>query len=306
MTHWTLADIPTQTGRSSVVTGTGGIGFETALALARAGGDVILAGRNPAKGADAIAQIRGAVPTAKIRFEELDLASLTSVKAFADRLAGDRTSLDLLVANAGIMMPPTRRTTTDGFELQFGTNHLGHFALAGALLPLLRKGAGPRVVSLSSIAHRGGKIWFDDLQSERSYKPWRSYSQSKLAVLMFALELQRRSDAGGWGLISNAAHPGYARTELVANGPGTAGAKGLAIRALAALFSHPADIGVLPILYAATSPDAKAGGYYGPDGFRELKGWPTSVEIRPQALDHVAAARLWEQSDVLTGRVFPA
>src|SRR5665213_90470 len=220
MTGWTEADIPLQAGRSVVVTGTGGLGYETARALAGAGAEVILAGRNPAKGAASLAQILALHPKARITFELLDLGSLASVAILAERLTATRRSLDLLVNNAGVMTPPDRRTTADGFELQFGTNYLGHFALTSHLLPLLRQGNKPRVVTVSSGAHHTGAINFDDLQWTRRYRPWLAYSQSKLANLMFALELQRRSDAGGWGLMSNAAHPGYARTELIPNGPG--------------------------------------------------------------------------------------
>ena len=218
MVDWTFSDIPSQRGRRAIVTGTGGLGYETALALVRAGGDVILAGRNLEKGAESVSRIKVEVPAARIAFEQLDLASLASVEDFAGPMLMQHTPLDLLVNNAGVMTPPSRQTTSDGFELQFGTNYLGHFALTGRLLPILN-GRGPRVVNLSSLAHRGGAIHFDDLQWERSYRPWAAYGQSKLAMLMFAFELQRRSDAAGWGLMSNAAHPGYARTELIANGP---------------------------------------------------------------------------------------
>ena len=257
MTNWNTTNIPPQQGRSAIVTGTGGLGYETALALARAGGDVVLAGRSAAKGMASVAQIQAAAPGARIVFEQLDLASLASVAAFSDRILGTRASLDLLVNNAGVMTPPTRQTTSDGFELQFGTNYLGHFALTARLLPLLQQGHAPRIVNLSSLAHRSGAIQFDDLQWERSYKPWASYAQSKLAMLMFALELQRRSDAAGWGLMSNAAHPGYARTELIANGPGKDAFLSKINVLIQPLISHSAADGALPTLFAATSPDAK-------------------------------------------------
>ena len=208
---WTLEDMPSQKGRTIVVTGTGGLGFEDAVALARAGGDVIIAGRNPAKGAEAIRRIRQDVPNASVTFEAIDLGDLGSIAAFSQRLKGERDHIDVLINNAGVMTPPTRKTTVDGFELQFGTNYLGHFALTAQLLPLLMRGEAPRVVTLSSVAVRGGNaaINFSDLQAEHDYKPMPVYSQSKLACLMFALELQRRSKSAGWGITSIAAHPGH-------------------------------------------------------------------------------------------------
>ena len=304
MAPWTITDIPSQTGRSAVVTGTGGLGFETALALARADAEVILAGRDPARGAASVARIRAQVPEANIRFAELDLASLASVAAFAKRLAAEHGSLDLLVNNAGVMMPPRRRTTADGFELQFGTNYLGHFALTGQLLPLLRAARAPRVVQVSSIAHRGAQIRFEDLQWERNYRPWPSYGQSKLAMLIFALELQRNSDAGGWGLMSLAAHPGIARTELVANGPGLNAVSKVLYGLVAPLISQSAAAGALPLLFAATATQAVASGYYGPSGLRELKGRVGPARIMPQASDTKTAARLWRLSEQLTGVTF--
>ena len=207
MNQWSLAQIPPQRGRLAVITGaTGGLGYETALALAGAGAEVLVTGRNAEKGRIAIERIKRAVPSANARFESLDLASLASIRAFAASMTANGQPLDLLVNNAGVMDLPTRRLTEDGFEMQFGTNHLSHFALTGLLLPLLRKAQAPRVVNVSSLAHRGGKIDFDNLQGERKYRPWAAYEQSKLANLLFTFELQRRSDAHGWGLMSNAAH----------------------------------------------------------------------------------------------------
>lgn len=200
MTKWTQADIPGQHGRTAIVTGTGGLGFEDALALARAGAFVVIAGRSDAKGAEALQMIRKAVPAAQIRFERLDLASLASIAAFAARIAEQHEAIDILINNAGVMVPPHRKVTLEGFELQFGTNYLGHFALTAHLLPLLRKDA--RIIALSSVAARAGVIDFDNLNSTRGYAAMRAYSQSKLACLMFALELQRRSDALGWGIRS--------------------------------------------------------------------------------------------------------
>src|SRR6202165_5251207 len=212
--------IPSQLGRTAVVTGaTGGLGYETALALAKAGSEVILTGRDDRKGQSAIEKISREVTGAKVSYEHLDLASLAAVADFTQRMHV-RQSLDLLINNAGVMALPRRQTTADGFEMQFGTNYLGHFALTARLMPLLRRSSRPRVVSVSSLAHRTGFIDFGDLQGARAYSPWKAYGQSKLTCLIFALELQRRSDAGGWNLTSNAAHPGFSRTNLFASGPG--------------------------------------------------------------------------------------
>ena len=305
MTGWTSADIPPQHGRTAVITGaTGGLGYETALALAGAGASVVLTGRNEAKGKRALGDIRGKFPDAKITYEDLDVAKLGSIAGFVERFASAHASLDLLVNNAGVMSLPKRQETADGFEMQLGTNYLGHYALTARLLPLLRRGAHPRVVNLSSLAHRSGVINFSDLQGKRSYSPWRAYCQSKLAMLMFALELQRRSDAGGWGLMSNAAHPGYARTDLIPNGPGASGLLWRISTLLQPFISHSAADGALPTLFAATSPQAEPAGYYGPNWFYELKGSPAPAKIMPQAKDHAAAARLWEVSAVLTGVSF--
>jgi NAD(P)-dependent dehydrogenase (short-subunit alcohol dehydrogenase family) len=301
---WSLRDIPSQAGRLSVVTGVGGLGYETALALARAGGHVILAGRNPTRGNASLTAIKTQFPAATVQFEILDLASLHSVASFADRVAAQHDRLDLLVNNAGIMTPPERKLTADGFELQFGTNYLGHFALTGRLLSLLCHGHDARVVSLSSVAHRGGKIHFDDLQWTHGYKSWPAYQQSKLAMLMFALELQRRSDSNGWQLKSMAAHPGFARTELIANGPAASSWFSRLGRLMAPLISQSPAEGALPTLFDATAPDAANGAYYGPTGFQEMKGPPGLAQIKPQAQDEAVAARLWQVSEQLTGRHF--
>ena len=305
MTDWSTADIPPLNGKTAVITGaTGGLGYETALALAGAGANVVLTGRNEAKGRDALQNIRRQFPNAEIAYETLDLANLASVAEFASRYAAAHTSLDLLVNNAGVMALPQRQVTSDGFEMQLGTNYLGHYALTAHLLPLLRQGHQPRVVNLSSLAHRSGAINFGDLQSARSYSSWKAYCQSKLAMLMFALELQRRSDAGGWGLMSNAAHPGFARTDLIANGPGANSLMSQLGRFVQPLISQSAAEGALPTLFAATSPDAKPAGYYGPNGFYEMKGPPVLAKIMPQAKDATAAARLWDVSAALTGVSF--
>lgn len=304
--HWTSEDIPDLTGKLAIVTGaTGGLGLETTLALAGKGAEVVLADRNPAKGAGALAVIRKAVPHALIRFEPVDLADLSSVNAFADRILAAGRPVDILINNAGVMALPIRQTTVDGHEMQFGTNYLSHFALTARLLPLLKAGRA-RVVQLASIAHKGGRIRLDDLNHSQGYRPWPVYQQSKLAMLMFAIELQRRSDAEGWGLTSVAAHPGFARTDLIANGPAQGGGSlfGAVTRLLERLVSHSAAEGALPILMAATKPDVTPGGYYGPQGFMDLKGPPGRAAVRPQALDRAVATQLWARSEALTGAAF--
>jgi len=283
-----------------VVTGTGGLGLQTSHELARAGARVIVAGRNRHKGDAAVAEIRRGNAAADVRFEPLDLASLVSIQAFADRLSASVDRIDLLVNNAAVMTPPTRQLTSDGFELQLGTNHLGHFALTARLLALLRAGRAARVISVSSVAARSGRLNFDDLQSERRYRPMEAYGQSKLACLMFALELQRRSDDAGWGLTSIAAHPGIARTDLLPNGAGPSSPQALVRRFLWFLF-QPVAQGALPTLFAATAREARGGGYYGPDRLSETRGHPTVARMPAQALDRDAAARLWIESARLTG-----
>jgi NAD(P)-dependent dehydrogenase (short-subunit alcohol dehydrogenase family) len=295
-------EIPSQLGRSAVITGaTGGLGYETALALAKAGAEVILTGRDDRKGQSAIEKISREMPGAKTSYESVDLASLQSIADFAERMQS-WASLDILINNAGVMALPRRQTTADGFETQFGTNYLGHFALTARLMPLLRRASAPRVVNISSLAHRTGSIDFDDLQGARVYSPWKAYGQSKLAMLIFALELQRRSDASGWNLTSNAAHPGFARTNLFASGPG--GLVSLASGFAAPFFSHSAADGARPILFAATSPRAKPGAYYGPGGIGELRGAPAAALIMPQARNPGTAAKLWDVSEKLTSTSF--
>jgi NAD(P)-dependent dehydrogenase (short-subunit alcohol dehydrogenase family) len=305
MDKWTAANIPPQAGRTAIVTGTGGLGYEDALALARSGADVIIAGRSAKKGADAVGKIRAELPGAKVRFEQIDLASLKSVAAFAARIAGQQDSVDLLINNAGVMVPPTRQVTEDGFELQFGTNYLGHFALTAHLAPLLRRGNDARVVSLSSVAARSGHIHFEGLQFERNYNAMVAYGQSKIACLMFARELQRRSTAGQWGFKSIAAHPGVSRTDLLHNAPGKGSVQGMARTYLWFLF-QPVAQGALPTLYAATAPEAQGGGYYGPRNLSETRGLPWPSRVPPQALDEAVSKRLWTVSEELTGAAFPA
>lgn len=298
MTPWTVSDIPSQIGRSAIVTGTGGLGFETALALATSGCEVILAGRNPDKGAAAIAAIRRKVPNASLHFELLDLANFGSIRAFGERISARRDSLNLLINNAGVMVPPQRQSTVDGFELQLGTNYLGHFLLTQQILPLLRNGKTPRVVTLSSIAARNGQINFDDINAQASYNPMRVYSQSKLACLMFAVELQRKSEINHWGISSIAAHPGISRTDLLHNAPGRRSFIGITRSALWFLF-QPAAQGALSTLFAATSQSAKPGGYYGPDKLGETRGFPTEAMMPPHAMDIHASERLWNVSEEL-------
>lgn len=305
MTRWTAADIPPQTGKTALVTGSAGLGFETARELARAGAQVIVASRNPETGAEAIARIKAEIPSAVLRFEAVDLASLASVAALAARLRAQTDVLDLLVNNAGVMTPPRRMETADGFELQFGTNHLAHFALTALLLPLLVNAGQARVVTLSSIAARGGKIDFADLQ-QTDYRPMPAYSQSKLACLMFGLELQRRSLAEGWGLTSIPVHPGISRTGLLYNTPGGASGVRRMMRAMLWFLFQPVPQGALPSLFAATAPQARGGVYYGPDGRAELSGFPAEARLPAPALDEAACRRLWEISEALTGVPFEA
>jgi NAD(P)-dependent dehydrogenase (short-subunit alcohol dehydrogenase family) len=302
---FTVHDIPDQTGRLAVITGaTGGLGYETALALAGAQATVVLTGRNSQKGTDALARIRAIHPHADISYETLDLGSLASVEDFARRFSAAHDRLDILVNNAGVMMPPSRQTTADGFELQFETNYLGHFALTARLVPLL-SAAHARVVTLSSIMARRGKIHFDDLQLAKGYAPQAAYGQSKLACLMFARELQLRSDAAGLGISSLGAHPGISSTNLIENGMGQ-GSIAARLKPVTGMFFQSPAAGALPTLYAATSPDARPGGYYGPDGFMEMRGAPTAANVPAQAKHAAQSARLWTVSENLAGVSFPS
>jgi NAD(P)-dependent dehydrogenase (short-subunit alcohol dehydrogenase family) len=302
---WTSRDIPDQSGRRAVVTGaTSGLGFETALELARHGASVTLAVRDAARGSAAAGAIRDRSPGAAVAVGRLDLADLSSVRAFA---AGWKGSLDVLVNNAGVMALP-HGLTADGFEMQLGTNHLGHFALTGLLLPALLAGRHARVVTVSSTAHRTGAIDLDDLQGERRYGRWDAYGRSKLANLLFAFELQRRIDAAGLDLRSVAAHPGYAATNLQAAGPRMEG-RALRQAFFAAgnlLLGQPAARGALPQLYAATAEDVRGGEYFGPRGPLESRGSPTRVRASARANDPELAKRLWEISEELTGVTYEA
>jgi NAD(P)-dependent dehydrogenase (short-subunit alcohol dehydrogenase family) len=298
--EWTAADVPSLQGLAALVTGgngypvedRSGLGFHNALELARAGAEVTIASRNQERGAEAVRRIRADVPGASIRFETLDLANLASVAGFAERMRASRTSLDLLVNNAADGGQAVRQVSADGFERVLATNTIGHFALTARLLPLLRAAHAPRVVWVSSLRAATGAINFDDLQAAREYDYGAAYSSSKLANLMLAFEMQRRSRAEGWGISSIAAHPGVARTNLIPDGPGPDSTEGRNHRYMPFLY-QPGAQGALPTLYAATSPQAEPGAYYGPAGFMELSGLPAWAGIPEQAEDQQVAARLW-------------
>jgi NAD(P)-dependent dehydrogenase (short-subunit alcohol dehydrogenase family) len=304
MSGWQASDIPDQSGRTAVVTGSNsGIGLIAARELARAGAAVTLACRDTGKGKSAAESIRSEVPGARVDVASLDLSDLSSVRAFADSYGP--AGLDLLINNAGVMATP-RRLTADGFELQLGTNHLGHFALTGLLLERLKAGSGPRVVTVSSTAHRTGRIDFDDLQGERRYMRWTAYGQSKLANLLFAFELDRRLRGAGTGLRSMAAHPGYAATNLQSAGPSVGGGIFAALNTSVMwvsnrLIAQSAEDGALPTLYAATFPDLPGGTFVGPGGFMEQRGAPKPVSSSRASQDIDDARRLWAVSEELTG-----
>jgi NAD(P)-dependent dehydrogenase (short-subunit alcohol dehydrogenase family) len=301
--------VPDQTGRLAVVTGANsGTGKEAAKRLAAAGARVVMAVRTPAKGEAARAEILAAHPRADLEVRRVDLADLGSVREFAERLAADGTPLDLLLNNAGVMTPPTRMTTTDGFELQFGSNYLGPFALTMRLLPLLLAAPAPRVVTMSSGMANMGRIHFDDLQWERRYRSVGAYAQSKLADLLMARQLAAVATQRGWRLMSNAAHPGYTRTNLQTAGAslGRDKPRRSVIVAVPFLPSQAPEQGAEPMLYAATSPDAVNGGYYGPSRFMELVGPTTTARLNRRMRDDATAARLWAESERLTGTALAA
>jgi NAD(P)-dependent dehydrogenase (short-subunit alcohol dehydrogenase family) len=301
--RWTADDVPELAGRTFIVTGgNSGLGYETARSLARKRARVVLACRDPAKAKTAVDAIALESPAARVEAMELDLASLASVRSFAEAFAARGEALHGLINNAGVMALPRRRTA-DGFEMQLGTNHLGHFALTGLLLERLLATQGARVVAVSSSAHRPGRIAFDDLHGERRYGKWRAYAQSKLANLLFAYELQRRLAHAGSAVISVACHPGYAATNLQAAGPRMEGARWMEriMRLGNALLSQDAAMGALPTLYAATAADVRGGEFFGPDGFGEMTGYPRRVASSARSHDPAAAAKLWEVSEALTG-----
>jgi NAD(P)-dependent dehydrogenase (short-subunit alcohol dehydrogenase family) len=303
---WTAQDIPDLERRDAVVTGANsGLGFQIALELARHRARVVLAVRDTAKGDEAARRIREEVPGAELETARLDLADLASVREFAAWYRGSRDTLDLLVNNAGVMALP-RRETKDGFEMQFGTNHLGHFALTGLLLPALLGAEGPaRVVTMSSGAHQMGRFDFDDLQRERRYQRWMAYGQSKLANLLFAFEMARRAAIAGRDdeLTSVAAHPGYAATNLQSQGARMEGSKlkGALASLGNKLFAQSDAQGALPALYAATMPDVIGGEYFGPDGRSGSRGYPTRAGTAKKARDPELMTKLWEASERLTG-----
>lgn len=303
MGDWTVADIPDQRGRTAVVTGANsGIGYWAALALARRGAVTVLACRDVGKGKQAAARIEAAAPEAEIRVVALDLASLASVHDAAEQITARCDRLDLLINNAGLMMPPAG-TTADGFELQFGTNHLGHFALTGALLPRMLSVDGSRVVTVSSNVHRTGRVDVTDLNwQRRRYRRMASYAQSKLANLMFTYELQRRLVAAGAATAALAAHPGTSTTQLTRHFPGVLHSLN---QVFGGLYGQSAEMGALPTLRAASDPAARGGEYYGPGGLMQMMGHPKRVESVRRSHDTAVQQRLWQESTRLTGVTFP-
>lgn len=305
MPGWTKTDIPDLTGTRAIVTGaSSGIGAVAAEALAGKGADVILAVRDTAKGDSVATAIRRRHPSAQLKTMELDLADLGKVRAFAEAITADGRPVDILLNNAGLGMQRQRAVTRDGFERQFGTNHLGHFALTGLLFPALLRAAAPRVVSIASLAHWRGRIDFNDPQGEARYDGGKAYNQSKLANIMFALELDRRVRAAGLPLKSVAAHPGVASTGFISATLFPAYQQVIA-NAAVRLIGQDAEAGALPGLYAATMPDVEGGQYWGPDGRFELRGGPRPARLAPQAKDRTAWTRLWTLSAALTGVTFP-
>jgi NAD(P)-dependent dehydrogenase (short-subunit alcohol dehydrogenase family) len=300
---WTARDVPDQRGRTAIVTGANsGIGLEAVKVLAAAGAHVVMACRDAQRAAEAADEVRTADPAASLELLPLDLASLSSVRDFARAFGARHPRLDLLINNAGVMAIP-RRTTADGFEMQLGTNHLGHFALTGLLLEPLLAAPGARVVTVSSTAHRAGRMNFDDLHGERRYQRWLAYGQSKLANLLFGFELARRLESARRGVVSAACHPGYSATNLQFVGARMDGSRTweLVMTAANRVLSQPADMGALPTLYAATAPGVAGGQYFGPDRLFETWGHPTQVRSSKASRDLDSARRLWEVSEALTG-----
>lgn len=302
---WSLADMPSQKGRVALITGgTSGMGFEDAKALAAAGAKVVIAARNPQRGREAVENIKKETPDAEVQFEAMDLADHSSVTALVKRLNESLPKLDILINNAAIMAIPERGENNAGLESQFAINYAGHFTLTAELLPLLRKSNSPRVVTLGSVAANRGNINFDDLQAKTAYNPYITYAQSKLACVIFAIELQRRSEANNWGITSIAAHPGISVTELVERGPGFDSEQGKQWLAMKDKLQTAAQ-GAIPTLYAATASEAKGGAYYGPTGPNETSG-PLGLATLPAAAsDKEIAARLWTITEQLTGVSFP-
>jgi NAD(P)-dependent dehydrogenase (short-subunit alcohol dehydrogenase family) len=297
---WTAKNIPNLEGRVAVVTGANsGVGLVTSTELARAGAHVIMAGRSLDKVREALKTITKDQPDAQLSARQLDLASLDSIAAFANGLAEEGVVVDILINNAGVMAIPERRTTADGFELTVGTNHLGHFALTGRLLPLLLQSPSPRVVAVSAQVSRGRNIDMDDLQSDERYRPMESYSKSKLGNVLFAVELQRRARQAGSNLTSVAVHPGTSMTGLQQHG--SRASQAIANVILERFLGHPVEEAALPSLYAATAETVVPGGFYAPTGRFELRGAPGLVKLPPAAQDLTAASKLWDTSESLTG-----
>ena len=300
---WLDQNIPDLSNTVAVITGANsGIGYETARMLAQKGAHVTLAVRNTAKGGKAAREIRSVAPQADVEVMALDLADLASVRQFAATFAANHDRLDLLINNAGVMAIPYQKTK-DGFEMQFGTNHLGHFALTGLLLPVLQNTPGSRVVTVSSGMHRFGEMNFANLNAEQGYKKWGAYSQSKLANLLFAYELQRRLAPAGSDLISVAAHPGYAATNLQYGGSdrNDTSMQARAMNVLNKVVAQSAEMGALPTVYAAASPAVQGGDYIGPKGLAEQRGWPKKTQSNGRSHDVDAATQLWAVSEELTG-----
>ena len=299
--RWTVADMPSQAGKIAVVTGgNSGLGYETVLALAGKGAQVVLACRNLDKGTQARAQVLAQVPQATIEVMALDLSSLASIRVFAEAYRARYDKLDLLINNAGVMAPP-RQETADGFELQFGTNHLGHFALTGLLLDRIARTPGSRIVNVTSGAQHMGKINFADLQSEQSYSRYGAYSQSKLANVLFTFELQRRLEAAGIEAISTTAHPGLSATNLNTVSISESGLERILYGLMMPLIAQSQTQGALPQLYAATMPDVKGGDHFAPNGLMEIRGYPKRKSAAKAAYNEAEAKRLWQVSESLTG-----
>ncbi len=300
---WSVDHLPDMTGRVVIVTGANsGLGLETTRGLAARGAHVVMACRDADKTRDAITAIRATDDCAKLEFLQLDLANLMSVRNFAQQFSMRHQRLDILCNNAGVMALPLRRTE-DGFEMQIGTNHLGHFALTGLLIDRIRETSGARVVNVSSLFHKYGKIRFDDLNWQRGYSRWPAYGQSKLANLLFTYELQRRFDRAGIDALSVASHPGYSATNLQFAGPRMENSilGKLVMRVSNALVAQPPEMGALPSLYAAGAADVDGGDFIGPDGRGEWRGYPTKVRSSRASHDEVAAGKLWRLSEELTG-----
>jgi NAD(P)-dependent dehydrogenase (short-subunit alcohol dehydrogenase family) len=300
---WTGETMGSQAGRTVLITGANsGIGYQAARELARHGAQVLLGCRSVTKGQAARERILSELPGAQVAVVELDMASLASIRGFAGAFVGSGARLDVLVNNAGVMALPARELTVDGYERQFGTNHLGHFALTGLLMPALLAAATPRVVTVASLAHRNGKMEWDNLQGERSYSPWGAYNASKLANILFARELDRRAREAGSRLVSVAVHPGVSATNIAANGTDL---KTRVFKLFGPLMVQSDAKGALPTLYAATVPGVQGGEYIGPDGFGEMGGYPQVVQPKPQALNEQDGRKLWSVSEALTGVVYP-